>query len=113
MKDSFLNIVLPLPKRASGLIAMAASRSDGRARTTEVEQIGVQAIFEGSRKSVASAFVDLQRRPLDDLRGQERRCGDRHNLIVVAVNDQRRDVDLLQVFGEVRFREDLDAVIRV
>ena len=49
---------------------------------------------------------------LHDLRREQRRILDRHDLIVVAVQDQRRHVDLLQVFGEVRFRERLDAEVR-
>ena len=75
---------------------MAPSRSNRRARTTELEQVGIEAILERGREAVPGAFVDLQRRLLDDLRGQERRRADRHDLIVVAVDDQRRDVDLLR-----------------
>ena len=37
--------------------------------------------------------------------------GDRHDLVVVAVHDERRHADDLQVFGEVGLREGLDAVM--
>ena len=55
---------------------------------------------------------DFQRGTLDDLRRQQCRIRDGHNLIVVAVQDQRRHVELLQVLAEVSLREDLDAVVR-
>jgi hypothetical protein len=57
------------------------------------------------------ALVDLQRRALDQLRRQHRRGTDRHDLIVVAMQDQGRLVDLLEVFSLVRFREGLNAKI--
>src|SRR5262245_45937044 len=88
-----------------------SSRRDRRARTTELEQVGVESVLERGRESVPRAFVDLELRLLDDLRGLERGSGDRHDLIVVTVDDQRRNVDLLQVLGQIGLREDLDAVV--
>ena len=41
----------------------------------------------------------------------ERRVGDRHDLIVVPVHNERRHVDDLQVVGEIRLGEGLDAVV--
>ncbi len=40
-------------------------------------------------------------------------CGirDRHDLVVVAVHHQHRDVDPLQILGEVGLGEGLDAVV--
>jgi len=35
---------------------------------------------------------------------------DRHDLVVVAVHNERRYVKLLEVFGEIRLRKSLDAV---
>ena len=43
--------------------------------------------------------------------GLPRRVVDRHDLVVVAVDEQRRDVDLLQVLRQVRLGERLDAVV--
>ena len=40
----------------------------------------------------------------------EARGADRHDLIVVAVNDQRRHVELLEVFGKVRLGKRFYAV---
>jgi hypothetical protein len=40
------------------------------------------------------------------------RGADRHDLIVIAMGDQRRHVELFQVLGEVGFGERLDAVER-
>src|SRR5262245_17190786 len=98
---------------SSADIVMTPSRSDRRARSTKIQQVGIETIFESGRKSVAGAFVNLQRRPIDDLRGQQGRCRNRHDLIVVAVDDERRDVDLPEVVCQVGLGEDLDAVIGV
>ena len=38
------------------------------------------------------------------------RGANRHDLVVVAMKDQRRHVELLEVFGEIRLGERLDAV---
>ena len=56
------------------------------------------------------AGIYLQRRVLDQLGGEQGRIGDRHDLVVIAMNNQRRDIDLLVVFGEVGFGELLDTV---
>ena len=56
------------------------------------------------------ARIDLQGGPLDDLRREQSRGADRHDLIVVAVQDQRRHVELLEILGEIRLGERLDAV---
>ena len=58
-----------------------------------------------------STRVDLQLCTVDDLRREERRVDDRDDLIVVAMNDQRRHVEPFQVLGEIRLGEDLDAVV--
>ena len=56
----------------------------------------------GAYEAVGCARVDLQGRVLDDVLGQEGRVGDRHDLVIVAVEDQCRDVELLEVFRHVR-----------
>ena len=48
--------------------------------------------------------------PLTSFAESMRRGVDRHDLVVVAVDDQGRHVELLQVLGEVGLRERLDAV---
>ena len=57
------------------------------------------------------ALVDLQCCILQYFRGLGSRSGDRHNLIVVAMHHEHGDFDFLQIFGEISFRESLDAVI--
>src|SRR3954452_24591627 len=66
----------------------------------------------GAGEPVWSAGVDLERGSRDDLRGLQRRCSDRDDLVVVAVCGEGRDVEALEILGEVRLRERLDAVER-
>ena len=62
-------------------------------------------------QAVRRTWIDLQNRTFDDLRGEQSRVGNRYNLVVVAMDDERRNVELLEVFGQVRLGESLDAVI--
>ena len=59
----------------------------------------------------AARLDKLQLRVLDDLRRQHRRGDNRHDLVVVAVQDQCRHIELLQVLGQIGFGERLDADI--
>src|SRR6266700_3060174 len=74
------------------------------------QQIGVELLLVREGEAVGRARIDFQGGVLDDLRGAEGRGTDRHDLVVVAVDDQGRNVDLQQVFREVRLGEGLDAV---
>src|SRR5262245_40701538 len=79
----------------------------------ELEQVAVDDIGMRRDQTVRqSGVVDFRRAP-DQLSRLLRRVLDRHDLIVLAVHDQGRDIDLLEVIGEVRLREGLDAVVRV
>src|ERR1700741_2177725 len=69
------------------------------------EQIGVDLVLLRRADPVRSARVDLQRRVLDQLRRAARGRGERNDLVVVAVEDQRRHVELRQVRREVGFGE--------
>jgi len=60
---------------------------------------------------VGEALVGLQDALLEQLGGQRRGIGVRHDLVVVAVHHQHGHVDLLQILGEVRLRECDDAVV--
>ena len=64
-----------------------------------------------AHQAVRRACVDLERGVLDHLRRAVPADRDRHDLVVVAVDDQRRDVELLQVLGEVGLGERLDAIV--
>ena len=60
---------------------------------------------------MGKAGIHFQLGILDDLRGHQGRRPDRHDLVVLAVHDQHRDVDLFQILGEVGLREGDDAVV--
>src|SRR5262249_50853000 len=90
------------PLRSPGLLT---SRPD------ESQEIGVNDLGVRRTHAVRELLVDLQRALLEKLCGKRRRISDGDDLIVVAVHDQRRHVDDLQVFGEVGLREGLDAVV--
>ena len=54
---------------------------------------------------------DFQRGAFDQLRRKHGRVADGHDLVVVAVKDQRGHVEFLEIFGEVGFGERFDAVV--
>ena len=62
-------------------------------RLDEREQILVDLVLVRRAHAVRRALVDLQRRVLDDLGREQGRGADRHDLVVVAVQDQRRHVE--------------------
>src|SRR5260221_11628927 len=68
----------------------------------EGQQVGVELLLVCTHETVGRARIDLQGRVLDDLRGEEGRVADRHDLVVVAMYDQGWNVELLEVFREVR-----------
>jgi hypothetical protein len=55
----------------------------------------------GRGHPVRQALVDLELRTPDQFAREHRAGADGDNLVVVAVYDQRRDVDLPEVLGEV------------
>src|SRR5271166_5628378 len=79
-------------------------------RLEEREQIGIDLVLESRAHPVGRARIDLQRRALDELRGEHGRGADRHDLVVVAMQDQSRYIKSLEVFREVCLGERLDAV---
>jgi len=79
----------------------------------ELQQVGIELVFVRFREAVGCARVDLQSRVLDELRCAVSRGTDRHNLVVVPVNNERRHIELLEIFGEIRLGERLDAVVGV
>src|ERR1035441_9080061 len=76
----------------------------------ECQQIGVELFLVRGGQAVGCAGVYLQGRVLDEFRGGQSRSADRHNLVVVTVNDKRRHVELLKVLGKIRLGERFDAV---
>ena len=71
----------------------------------------VDLVRDRGRAFRAERPVDLQRGALHDLRRQQRRSADRYDLIIVAVQNERRHIDLLEILGEVRFGEHFDAFV--
>jgi hypothetical protein len=69
----------------------------------ECQQIRVDFVLVGRAHAVRRALINLQLGALDDFGGKERRCLDRNDLIIVTVQDERRNVELLEVFGEVGY----------
>src|SRR6266542_6884019 len=55
--------------------------------------------------------IDFQRGVLDDLGREHGRRADRHDLVVVAVDDERRRLELLEIFSLVRFGERLNTIV--
>src|SRR5262245_1227616 len=69
------------------------------------EEVGVDLVLAGRAETVGRAGIDLQGGRLDE-RGREQGGGpDRHDLVVVAVDDERRNVDPLQILRDVRLGE--------
>src|SRR5208283_2646917 len=77
----------------------------------EREQICVDLVRVGCRHPVRKPWIHLMRGVLHNLGGHQTRRADWHDLVVVAMHDEGRHIDLLEVFSEVRLRESLDAVV--
>src|SRR6266851_4829108 len=77
----------------------------------ERKQIGVHLVLERCAQAVRGALVDLQGRALDELGLEQAGVSERHDLVVVALHDERRYVKLLQVLGLIRLGECLDAEV--
>ena len=67
------------------------------------EQIGVELLLAGVAEAVGAAGINLQRRIRHEFRRELRGCVDGYDLVVIAVNDERWHIELLQVLGEVCF----------
>lgn len=60
--------------------------------------------------AVREAGIGFQRAFFQELDRQHSGIGERHNLVVLPVQDERRHVDPRQVFREVGFGKGLDAI---
>lgn len=61
----------------------------------ECRQIGVERVAVGDGETMIRAWIDLQRRILNELGRDVGGCADRDDLVVVAMDEKRRNVDLL------------------
>jgi hypothetical protein len=79
----------------------------------EAQQVSVDLILMRGRKAVrCTRIVDFLRAP-DESGRLHRRVLDGNDLVVLAVHDQGRDIDLLEVLGEIGLGEGLDAFVGV
>ena len=76
----------------------------------KLEQIGIELIFVRVGKTVRGTRVNLQGRVLDEFGRSERRGANRHDLVVVAMDDQCWHVEFFKIIGEIRLGKRLDAV---
>src|SRR3712207_4139557 len=70
-----------------------------RSARQEGEQISVELLLVGPVQAVRRSGVDLELGVLQEVDRLPGRRTDRHDLVVVPVGDERRDVDGLQVLG--------------
>src|SRR5262244_3190340 len=79
----------------------------------EREQVRVDLILMGRGEAVRSARVIDFFRALDEPSRLLRRVLDWNDLVVLSVQNQSRDVKLLEILGEVGLGEGLDALVGV
>ncbi len=82
-------------------------------RPEEGEQVGVDLVLMCGGDAVRRAGIVDVLGALDQPGGLDGGILDRNDLVILPVQDERRHVELLQVFGEVGLRECLDAFIGV
>src|SRR5690606_8096510 len=71
----------PAPGGAHELRELAQGGDEG-------EQVGVELILMGHRQAVGCTGIDIERRVRDDLRRAHGRRLDRHDLVVIPVDDE-------------------------
>src|SRR6202048_2762115 len=112
---------LPLRSAISACIGDARTEAERVRRTLgsparflafdEREQIGAHLVLVRRAQTMWGALVDLQSCALDELGLELAGIGEWHDLVVVALNDERWHVELLQVLGLIRLRERLNAEV--
>src|SRR6202023_3681081 len=65
----------------------------------EREQISAHLVLVRRAQTMRGALIDLQNCAFDELGLELAGASERHDLVVVALNDQGRHVELLQVLG--------------
>jgi|ERR1035438_2624651 hypothetical protein len=89
------------------------SLSHGTSGVEECQQVGIGLVLVSLGQAMWCACIDLESCVIDEFRRGESSGADRHDLVVVAVYDEGRHVEFLEVLGEVGLGERLDAVKRV
>jgi len=77
------------------------------------QKVRVDLVLVCSREAVWRAWIVEFFRALDDFRGLVSRITDRNNLIVLTMQDQRRNIKLLEIVSEIGFGERFDRLISV
>jgi len=78
---------------------------------SEGQQFRIDHIFVRGAHSMRSPRYHCQLGPWDQLRREQRRVGDGNDLIVIAMQNEGRHLDLLEIFREVSFGKGLDAIV--
>jgi hypothetical protein len=99
------------PDRVKYSCLNSSSRRRLLAALQECKQLRVDLVLDRGAHAVWRARNDFQRGALDQLRRKKRRVADGHDLIVVSMENECRHVELLEIFGEVRFGEGFDAIV--
>src|ERR1022692_2824057 len=84
--------------------------NSGIAGCEECQQVGVELVFVRFGDAMRGTGINLQRGVLDEFGRGVSRGADRHDLVVVAVDNQGWHVELLEVLREVRLGKRPDAV---
>ena len=79
----------------------------------EGQQVGVDLILMRGREAVRRARIVDFLRAFYELGRFPRRVLDWNDLVVLTVQDQGRDIELLEVLGEIGLREGFDAFVGV
>src|SRR5688572_7486872 len=67
----------------------------------KLEQVRIDDIFVSGAHAVGKSRVDLQGGSFHNFRRHMRGDSDRHDLIVVAVHDERWHIELLEIFSKI------------
>src|ERR1039458_5181963 len=67
----------------------------------EIHQLTIHFVRMGPSYAVRPISHHQQAGSLDQLGGSESRCGNRHNPVCIALNDQRGYVDALEILAEI------------
>ena len=100
----------PFAQKAKGRAGRWLCRCGGCCALEKREQVGVDQICVGCGHAVRKVVIDLERCMLEQFRGRWTRGGNRHNLIVLAMYYQHGNVDLLEVLGGIRLRENSECI---
>src|SRR6266850_3147899 len=77
----------------------------------ERQQVGIDLVCIGSWHAVRETRIELRRGVFEQLCRQWTSICERHDLVILAMHHQRWYFDLLEILGEISFRECFDTVV--